>query len=701
MKRKIIAGLFLTLIFSVTSSIQVLAIEKDSTSNLNVTSTNKTDENLSVDERIKQQANLLVDNYDTTSVQYAVIDSGKIILSDNAGVYSRNENRELTKNTMYGIGSISKMFVVASVMKLVDENKIDLDKPVVNYIPDFKMQDERYKQITPRMLINHSSGIMGTTFKNTFLFDDNDTTGYDQLLSELANQRLKANPGEYSVYCNDGFTLAQLLVERVSGTDFTTYIHENFTKPLNITNTKTPLNSFDKRSLAKVYDNESEKKELPNESVNIIGTGGIYSTAEDLCQFSRIFTNDDIKILSKNSIDAMSEKEYAKGIHIKAEDNTIGYGLGWDNVDTFPFNRYGIKALTKGGDTFAYHGSVISLPQYDLSVAVVSSGGTSGYDQAFGTSVLLQILKEKGIIFEILPDVTLPNAKVADMPKEFTKYSGLYNISNTMAKVDINSNGTLTINLIGGSKDSEQVYTYTDDGYFTSADGRGKCNFVEEKNGITYLERKLYMSLDGLSQSVVWDYNLQKVEVNSISDDLKSVWKLRNNKDYYVLNEKYTSEKYMKFLNAIHMNFKDEDQGYFMGHKIVSKNEAKAITQIPGTGGRDLVDFKFYKENDIEYLKFGSSIGISSDAIPILSKDLNKVTIGEDGYAKWYTVPTEMSGKIINVSPPENGAFAVYDANGKYINYSYISGENNISLDNGYHIVFMGDKGGTFNINFK
>ncbi|SJU16371.1 Uncharacterised protein [Clostridioides difficile] len=60
-----------------------------------------------------------------------------------------------------------------------------------------------------------------------------------------------------------------------------------------------------------------------------------------------------------------------------------------------------------------------------------------------------------------------------------------------------------------------------------------------------------------------------------------------------------------------------------------------------------------------------------------------------------------MSGKIINVSPPENGAFAVYDANGKYINYSYISGENNISLDNGYHIVFMGDKGGTFNINFK
>ncbi|WP_252232665.1 serine hydrolase domain-containing protein [Clostridium sp. ZBS15] len=696
MKRKIIAGLLLILVFSVTNSIQVLAIENDSITNSSVISINKIKENLSLDETIKKQANLLIEGYDTTSIQYAVVDSGKIILSDNAG-----ENGKISKNTMYGIGSISKMFVTASVMKLVDENKIDLDKPVVNYILDFKMQDERYKQITPRMLINHSSGIMGTTSKDTFLFDDNDTTGYDQLLSELSNQRLKANPGEYSVYCNDGFTLAQLLVERVSGTDFTTYIHENFTKPLNITNTKTPLNSFDKRSLAKVYDNNLNKKELPNESVNIIGTGGIYSTAEDLCEFSRIFTDRDINILSKESIDSMSEKEYAKGIHIKAEDNMIGYGLGWDSVDSFPFNRYGIKALTKGGDTLAYHGSIICLPQYDLSVAVVSSGGASGYDQAFGTSVLLKILKEKGIISEMLPDVTLPNAETTNMPKEFTKYSGLYNISNTMAKVDINCNGTLTFNLIGDSKDNEQVYTYTNDGYFTLADGRCKCNFVEEKNGIIYLVRKMYMSLEGLSQGVIWDYNLQKVEVNPISDDLKSVWKLRNNKDYYVLNEKYTSEKYMKFLNAIHMSFKDEDQGYFMGHKIVSENEAKSITKIPGNGGRDLFDFKFYKENGIEYLKFGSSIAIASDAIPKLSNDLTKVTIGEDGYAKWYTVPPEMAGKNININSSKNSAFAVYDANGKCINYSYISGEDTVLLDNGYRIVFMGDKDEIFNIDFK
>ncbi|SFD24134.1 serine hydrolase domain-containing protein [Clostridium uliginosum] len=700
MKRKIIAGLVLTLVFSYFSSIQALAIEKDSSSNQTVTQVNKAEEPLSMTETIKQQAQLLVNKYGTTSVQYAVIDSGKIVLSDNAGVYNKAENRSLTKDNMYGIGSMSKMFVAASVMKLVDEGKIDLDTPVVNYIPKFKMADERYKQITPRMLINHSSGLMGTTFNNTFLLNDNDTIGYDKLLSELSTQRLKADPGEFSVYCNDGFTLAQLLVEQVSCMDFTTYIHENFTKPLELSNTKTPRDTFDRTSISKAY-NASDKKELPVENVNIIGTGGIYSTAEDLCQFTRIFTDTNNSILSKKSIEAMAQKEYEKGIYNKSEDNIQGYGLGWDSVNCFPFNRYGITALAKGGDTFAYHGNMITLPQYGLSVAVISSGGSSSYDQAFGTSILLQVLKEKGIISKILPDVTLPESKTAQMPKELTKYSGLYNAGNIMANSTVDPNGTLTLSIVGTSKSSDQVFTYTDDGYFTSADGDCKCKFVEEKNGVTYLERRAYITYDGLPQTVIWDYNLQKVDSNPLSDNLKAAWESRKNKDYYVLNEKYTSETYMKFFNARHITLNDEAPGYLMGHKIVNENEAKAITKIPGTIGRDLFDYNFYTENGVEYLKTGSNIAVSSDAVPALSKDLATVTIAQDGYAKWYTVSSEMADKTMKVELPINGAFAVYDANGSCVNYSYISGENSISLADGYHVVFMGDKGAVFNVSFK
>ena len=82
------------------------------------------------------------------------------------------------------------------------------------------------------MLLNHSSGLQGSTLGNAFLFNDNDTYAHDTLLQQLSNQNLKADPGAFSVYCNDGFTLAEILVERVSGMSFTEFLHQNFTEPL-------------------------------------------------------------------------------------------------------------------------------------------------------------------------------------------------------------------------------------------------------------------------------------------------------------------------------------------------------------------------------------------------------------------------------------------------------------------------------------
>ncbi|MCT6816940.1 MAG: beta-lactamase family protein, partial [Lysinibacillus fusiformis] len=106
-----------------------------------------------------EKANLLTQSYETTSVQYALIDNGKVILSGQTGKNDMEGKQPLTKNTLYGIGSVSKIYTTAAVMKLVDEGKVDLDVPVVHYIPDFQMKDERYKRITPRMLLNHSSGL--------------------------------------------------------------------------------------------------------------------------------------------------------------------------------------------------------------------------------------------------------------------------------------------------------------------------------------------------------------------------------------------------------------------------------------------------------------------------------------------------------------------------------------------------------------
>ncbi len=218
-----------------------------------------------------------VDKYGVTSVQYAVMYDQKIVQSGQAGVYSKQENRALTADTLYGIGSTSKMFTTAAVMQLVDAGKIRLDEPVTTYLPDFEMKDERYRKITVRMLLNHSSGLMGSNLNNGFLAGDRENRqAYTSLLADLKTQRLKADPGAFSVYCNDGFTLAEMIVERVSGQSFTDYIHENLLKPLGMTHTYTPLDSFDEKQVARIYDAVNPQQELPVEMTQLIGTGGIY-----------------------------------------------------------------------------------------------------------------------------------------------------------------------------------------------------------------------------------------------------------------------------------------------------------------------------------------------------------------------------------------------------------------------------------------
>ena len=103
------------------------------------------------------------------------------------------------------------------------------------------MADERYKDITVRMLLNHSSGILGTLMFSTMTYGIPSTRYHDSLLPQLAKQRLKADPGEFSVYCNDGFSLAEIIVERVSGMSFSEFVRQRITESVGMTNTKTQV----------------------------------------------------------------------------------------------------------------------------------------------------------------------------------------------------------------------------------------------------------------------------------------------------------------------------------------------------------------------------------------------------------------------------------------------------------------------------
>lgn len=639
----------------------------------------------------------LCSTYQEESAQYALIDNGKIVLTGRNGSYSRTENTALTDGHMYGIGSISKMYVTAAIMKLQEEGKIDLDAPVTQYVPEFKMADERYKKITVRMLLNHSSGLLGSTFKGALTFGTYNEKVLDEFLESLKTQRLKADPGAFSVYCNDGFTLAEIVVERVSGKDFTTFLREKFILDLGMNRTRTPAQSFYTNRLAKTYIS-GVKDALPKEVFGHIGAGGIYSSAADICRFATIFMDGDTH-LSDKTREAMEAAEYEKGIWPEGENTTLSYGLGWDSVNMYPFNQYGIKALTKGGDTITYHASLIVLPEEKMAVAVLSSGGASTYNQVAAQEILLTALKEKGVINEIKPPLQ-PKAPVsAQMPASMKDYSGYYG-GQALYKVTIRDDGTLKLGYPEMTGMPDTVLNYTADGDFATVDGSARIKFIKESNGRIYMQQDALSNMPFLGQTASYQYASEKLEENPVSDEVWKVWKKRNGQLYFLVDEPFNSVYYISGVVA-RINLLDELKGYLSIDAIQDNNLAMALIQIPGVGGRDLNDIRFYKKGNTEYVQVGNNHYVNQSAVkslPTLSG--SKVKIGSDGESKWYTV-NKAAGMTMTVTVPKNASFTVYDKTGNVVLYSQIANKKTVKLSKGDLITFVGAKNSTFTLNYK
>lgn len=630
------------------------------------------------------------------SIQYALWEKGEIALSGHLGAYSRTEDVPLTDGTLYGVGSVSKTYTAAAVMKLAEAGKVELDAPVTDYLPDFTMADPRYKDITLGMLLDHSSGLMGSTMGNAFLLGDPaDRSAADELLERLSTQSLKADPGAYSVYCNDGYTLAQLVVEAVSGQSLEGYLRKEFFTPMGLEDTFAPADAFDRDRLAKTYAG-ADTRALPPENVGALGTGGFYATASDLAAFGGLFCGAGP--LSQASLDAMAATAYKNGLWTEDTDDLVGYGLGWDSVEFPPFAYSGIQALVKGGDTQLYHAALVVLPEYDMACAVLSSGGVSIYNELAASRILLDALARQGVEVDQSPRALAP-AEAAQMPAGLMEHAGLYGSNAQMARVDITADGVLRVTYLSTPEPVVQTFTYRADGTFRDEADTAAVRPVEEENGQVYLWQKGYSQLPGLGQMPTSNYYLQKLPESGLTPEQQARWDARGEKLYLLLSEKYSSQMYHQIIPATGLPMGKACPGYLLnGMRLLDGDRAASVAQIPNLMGRDGGTLEFYLEGGLEHLSATGSLYVESAAAqPLWGGAGAYTTIQADGHARWYTVG-ELAGKTLTVALPERGAFGVYDANGLPVAASWAYGDTSAVLPEGGWIVFAGDAGTRFHL---
>lgn len=627
---------------------------------------------------------------------------------------------------MYGIGSTSKVVTAAAVMRLADEGKLDLKKPLITYIPEFEMADERYRRITPEMLLDHSSGLPGSTLNNAMLLGDNDTENHDMLLARLKKQRLKSDPGDIQVYCNDGFTLAEILVERVTGLSFTEYIDREFSENLGLTQFKTPQSGNLSGRLAKIYD-EGTGEELPPEHANVIGSGGIYATAMDVCRFSEIFMKNragKAGLLSDGALLAMETSRYNEEINPNGYDTTLSYGLGWDSVETYPFSRYGIKALVKGGDTNFYHGSLTVLPEENISCAVLTSGGSSTLNQLAVQEIVMTYLDEVQRI-ERGDEESVSHGGEAGL--NLAERSGWY-AGSDLLKLSVSGEGEMTVASEGSGRRREQVYRLGEDGGFYSTDGsyisasgelskgsggrigRTRLSFQKGKKGREYLMAESMEVYPGLGRVATYLPVGTRYTGNVPAETAVSAWKALDGQEYYLLSEKYTSSAWLKRF-MVKPLLLDEPRGILSFEnlelrmaEVTDEAHARFFTEVPGQAGRDLNDYTRTEENGKQYLESGSYRYIAAaDAEAFPDADSER-TIGADGKAVWFTTGDRNQKRPVIIEKPENGAWYVYDHTGrdmKCVSSSWtLSEDRPFYLPEDGRVVLVGEAGAAFTIRY-
>ncbi len=171
-----------------------------------------------------------------------VVQNGRVIFQKGYGVEVAGGRTPLTARSPIAIGSQTKSFTAVAIMKLVEQGKVDLDAPVVRYLPWFRTADRRGAEITVRMLLHNTSGIPSAD--RGFYSQETDESAIEREVRGLSRVPLVRAPGKSFEYSNENWGVAGAIITAVSGLPYSTYLEREVLEPLGMTRSSTALARF-------------------------------------------------------------------------------------------------------------------------------------------------------------------------------------------------------------------------------------------------------------------------------------------------------------------------------------------------------------------------------------------------------------------------------------------------------------------------
>ena len=360
------------------------------------------------------------------AVSIALVENQQLVWAEGFGYADRKRRVPATPETVYQIGSITKVVNALAVMQLVEQGRMHLDRPITDYLPDFSMRT-RWPQaapITPRALLCHHAGLPTYLLKGFF---SNESLA--ELLHELRDEHLAFEPHTVFNYSNLGSDLLGLAVERLTGLPYSEALRRQLFTPLGMQLTGFVPDGQIGMHLARGYVHDRPVLPTP---IRDVPAGGLYSNVLDLARLMRAVLAggelDNTRVLGENAIRATFEPQY-NGLPL---DFGQRFGLGW-MLGGLPIEDGGQQAWHNGG-TKAFVSQLALLPESKLGVVVLANTEHAGnlvYEIA-ETALRLALEIRRGVALpkkSFQPEVVLAREALAERVGDYSLMGSLARIS--------------------------------------------------------------------------------------------------------------------------------------------------------------------------------------------------------------------------------------------------------------------------------
>jgi CubicO group peptidase (beta-lactamase class C family) len=358
----------------------------------------------------------------------SVVKDGKVIFSEGFGLRNVKQGLKVTPKTLFAIGSCTKAFTAASMGILVDEGKLDWDKPVREYLSSFKLKDPYATEwMTPRDLVCHRSGL-----PRHDLVWYNSSASRQELFDRLQYLEPSKDFRTTFQYQNLMFMTAGYMVGKIAGTSWEEFIRNRIFVPLGMNDSNFSVNDSQKTSdFALPYlEKEDKVTEIPFRNIDTIGpAGSINSNVTDMANWLYLNLNKgkfgEVQVISERALNEIHSPQMMMSSKSYKYDETFYsmYGMGWSIT-----SYRGHLLLIHGGGIDGFTTLVSLMPRDKMGIVILTNlNGTSlpqvvtynAIDRLLG---LDEILWSKRIREEV--DKAKEEAKKAEKEKDKDRKMG-------------------------------------------------------------------------------------------------------------------------------------------------------------------------------------------------------------------------------------------------------------------------------------